>query len=235
MTPSIVVSKSPDDAPPPSYEDVASVFLTAVTAKSSKESVDAAYALSTLLQNSVGFRGLTGYGVLDAIKKAAVDKKDAVRREGAMNVLGALFERLPPVERLTEVVFLHLDEGLVPLALDALADKTPAVKESAKYALDALFNDLGPEARALGLLPVLVKYLGKKTGKWQGAVEAFSLLGSMADKAKMGMESAEAERKKDVLREAMGKHLERLIPVVEGGMHDLKTEVGTTRAVGELF
>ena len=47
----------------------------------------------------------------------------------------------------------------------------------------------------------------------------------MADKAKMGMESLEVEKEKDVLRDAMGKKLEGLIPIVEAGMHDLKPEV----------
>jgi len=84
---------------------------------------------------------------------------------------------------------------------------------------------LKPEALVFGLLPVLVKYLGKKSGKWQGTVSALSLIGRMADKSKMGMGSKEEEINKDVLREAMGKKLEGLIPVVEAGMHDLKSEV----------
>ena len=41
----------------------------------------------------------------------------------------------------------------------------------------------------------------------------------------MGMESLEVEKEKDVLRDAMGKKLEGLIPIVEAGMHDLKSEV----------
>ncbi|KAF2648451.1 hypothetical protein K491DRAFT_722557 [Lophiostoma macrostomum CBS 122681] len=222
--PMVVVNKA-GAAPPPSYEDVSSMLSSIFSAKTSHASVDAAYGLSTLLQNSVGFRGLNGYGILDEIKKAATDKKNAVRREGAMNALGALFERFPRAQKLGEVVFLVQDEGLVPTALDALADKAAPVKESARYALDALFETLSAEAKAFGLLPILVKYLGKKSGKWQGAVGAFELIGRMADKAKMGMESLEIEKAKDVLREAMGKKLEGLIPVVEGGMHDLKSEV----------
>lgn len=224
MAPAIIVNKAAD-APTPSQDDVSALLHSVFTAKLSHTSVEAAYALSTLLQNSVGFRGLKGYGILDEIKKAAADKKNAGRREGAMNALGALFERLPPVQKLTEVVFLVQEEGLVPLALDALSDKTGTVRESAQYALDALFNNLGPEAKVVGLLPALVKYLGKKSGKWQGAVGGYELMGRMADKAKMGMESLEVEKEKDVLREAMGKQLEGLIPVVEAGMHDLKSEV----------
>ncbi|KAF2737618.1 hypothetical protein EJ04DRAFT_574559 [Polyplosphaeria fusca] len=223
MAPALIVSK--DAAPAPSQDDVTAVLNSIVTAKTSHASVEAAYALSTLLLNSVGFRGLKGYGILDEIKKAAGNKKDAIKREGAMNALGALFERFPQAQRISEVVFLLQEESLVSLALDALADKTSSVKESSQYALDALFDNLGAEAKVFGLLPALIKHLAKKSGKWQGAVGAFSLIGKMADKAQMGMESIEVEKEKDVLREAMGKQLERLIPVVEGGMHDLKSDV----------
>ncbi|KAK1913420.1 hypothetical protein P3342_005356 [Pyrenophora teres f. teres] len=224
MAPAVVVDKA-GTAPAPSHEDVSAFISSIVTAKTSHASVDAAYALTTLLQNSVGFRGLQGYGIIEEIKKSAANKKDAVRREGAMNALGAFFERLPRTQRLTEVIFLVQEAGLIPLALDLLADKTGSVKESAKYALDSLFENLSAEAKVFGLLPVLVKYLGKKSGKWQGAAFAYELIGRMADKAKMGMESLEVEKEKDVLREAMGKKLEGLIPIVEAGMHDLKSEV----------
>ncbi|ORX97355.1 P-loop containing nucleoside triphosphate hydrolase protein [Clohesyomyces aquaticus] len=224
MAPAIIVNKA-GAGPVPSQEDVSAILSAVFASKTSHASVEAAYGLSTLLQNSVGFRGLKGYGVLDEIKKAAADKKSPIRREGSVNALGALFERFPRAIRLGEVMMLVQEEGLVATTLDLLSDKTPAVRESAKYALDALFENLGPEAKVVGLLPLLVKYLGKKSGKWQGAVGAFELIGRMADKAKMGMESIEVEKEKDVLREAMGKRLEGLIPVVEGGMHDLKTEV----------
>lgn len=224
MAPAIIVNKD-GSAPPPSQEDITAILGSIFTAKTSKSSVDAAYALAEILQNSVGFRGLKAYGILEEIKKAAGNKKDAGRREGAMNALGALFERFPRAQRLAEVVFLVQDEKLVPAALDALADKAAPVRESSQYALDALFDNLSAEAKVFGLLPALVTYLGKKSGKWQGAVGAYELLGRMADKAKIGMESLEVEKEKDVLREAMGKRLEGLIPVVESGMHDLKTEV----------
>ena len=77
----------------------------------------------------------------------------------------------------------------------------------------------------VGLLPALHRYLSKPTGKWQGTVGAFTLLGKMADKAQMGTGTKEEEQAKDVLRESMGKTLKELIPVVEAGMHDLKAEV----------
>ncbi|KAF2804360.1 uncharacterized protein BDZ99DRAFT_525947 [Mytilinidion resinicola] len=226
MAPAIVVKSAESSTVPPTQDEVSSVLSAIFTAKTSQASLDNSYALTTLLQNSVGFRGLKGYGVLEEIKKAAGDKKNPARREGAMFALGALFERFPRAQKLSEVVFMLQEEYLVPLALDALSDKTPTVRESAAYALDALFDNLTPEGKVDGLLPVLAKYLGKKSGKWQGTVGAFELLGRMADKAKMGMGSFEEEKEKDILRESMGKKLEGLIPIVESGMHDLKPEVG---------
>lgn len=195
------------------------------SSKSSQDSLDAAYALTDAFLNSVGFRGLVGYGILAEIVKASADKKTAARREGAMFALGALFERFPAKQRLSEVVFMLQDPALVPCALDALADKQSAVKEGARYALDTLFTHLSSESKIFALLPLLMRYLGKKTGKWQGTVGAYELIGRMADKAKLGMESREVEQDKDVLRDAMGKKLESLIPIVEVGMHDLKAEV----------
>lgn len=225
MAPTIV-AKTIGDAPAPSHADIASILDTIFKSKTSQESLDAAYALTTTLSQSVGFRGLRGYGVLELIKKAAADKKDIGRREGAMFVLGALFERMPPVQSITEVVFLVQEQSLVPLALDALADKVSSVKESAQYALEALFNNLKPEVTVFAFLPILMNYLNKRTGKWQGSVGAMELIGRIAEKARIGMGSKEEELLKDILREAMGKHLEGLIPIVEGGMHDLKPEVG---------
>ena len=217
----IVTSKSAA----PSSDDISGITKQIYTAKTSQESLDASYALTDALLNSVGFRGLAAYGILEEIKKAASDKKNGARREGAMFALGAIFERFPSKQRISEVIFLLQEQGLVACALDALADKQPAVREGARYALDLLFTHLSPEAKVFGLLPLLMQYLSKKTGKWQGTVGAFELIGRMADKAKVGMESREIEKDKDILREAMGKRLEALIPVVSAGMHDLKAEV----------
>ncbi|KAK3627250.1 [NU+] prion formation protein 1 [Elasticomyces elasticus] len=222
MAPSVMVSSK---SAAPSVEDVEALTKQIYTSKTSQESLDASYALTDALLNSVGFRGLTAYGIIPEIQKAATDKKNPGRREGAMFALGAMFERFPPKQKLSEVVFMMQEQGLVPLALDTHADKASAVRDGAKYALDQLFNHLSSEGKVFGLLPILIQYLGKKTGKWQGTVAAFELIGRMADKAKLGMESLQAEKDKDVLREAMGNRLDRLIPIVEAGMHDLKSEV----------
>jgi elongation factor 3 len=209
----------------PSQDDVAAILNTVFTADKSQASLDAAYALVNVLHSSVGFRGLKAYGIFDAVRKAAGDKKNVGRREGAMFALGALFERLPPLQPISEVVFLLQEADLVRLTLDAMADKAASVKESAQYALDALFTNLKVEALVAGLLPALLTYLSKSTGKWQGVAFAFKLIGQMADNAKLGTGTREEEEAKDVLRESMGKRLASLIPVVEGGMHDLKAEV----------
>ncbi|TFB01182.1 Prion formation protein 1 [Trichoderma ghanense] len=224
VSPPLVVSK--EAPPPPSQEDVAGLLNTIFTAQTSAASIDACYGLCELLLSSVGSAGLTTYGILAEIKKAAADKKSGLRRESSQNLLGAIFERFPPREALSEVVLLVQDAGTVPCALDALADKGSVVREAAQYGLDALFANLGAEALVVGLLPVLTQYLGKKTGKWQGTVGAYQLLQKMADKAQIAVGSTKEEAaEKDVLREAMGAKLAGLIPLVEGGMHDLKTEV----------
>lgn len=219
-----VVSK--DAAPPPSQEDVAAFINTIFTAKTSAASVDASYGLCELLLNSVGFAGLQQYGILAEVKKAAADKKDGLRRESSQNLLGAIFERFPQKQPLSEVVFLCQVDGLVACVLDALSDKGAVVREAAQYGLDALFNNLSAEALVTGLLPVLSQYLNKKTGKWQGTVGAYKLLQKMADKAQLAIGATKEEAvEKDILREAMGAKLAGLIPIVENGMHDLKAEV----------
>ncbi|KAH9845937.1 Chromo (CHRromatin Organization MOdifier) domain [Teratosphaeria destructans] len=222
MAPQVVVTSK---SAAPSAQDVASITQQIYTSKTSQEALDASYALTDLLLNSVGFRGLHAYDVLPEAIKAAGDKKSAGKREGAMFALGAMIEKFLPKQKLSEVVFMLQEPGLVPCMLDALADKQSAVREGAKYGLDTLFSQINAEAKVFGLLPILLTYLGKKTGKWQGTVGALELIGRMADKAKIGMESGEVEKEKEVLRFAMGKKLDRLIPVVEAGMHDLKSEV----------
>ncbi|CAD6444753.1 8adbc065-1fad-453e-91f5-d4096a3ef983 [Sclerotinia trifoliorum] len=220
-----MISKTPNGVAPTQAE-ISSILESIFEAKTSAASVDASYALCDLLLNSVGFRGLQEYGILAQIKKAAGDKKSGTRRESAQNLLGALFERLPPKQRISEVVFLLQDDSTVPCALDALADKGAVVRDAAQYALDALFSNLNAEALVIGLLPILVTYLAKRTGKWQGTVAAYKLIQKMADKAQMSIGGTKEEAdEKDLLREIMGIKLAQLIPLVEAGMHDLKSEV----------
>ncbi|KAK4233539.1 [NU+] prion formation protein 1 [Achaetomium macrosporum] len=219
--------KAPDGAaPPPTTAEVSSIINTIFTAKTSSASVDACYGLCELLLNSVGVPGLHQYGILAEIRKAAADKKSGLRRESAQNLLGALFERFPPRQPISEVVFLLQDGGMLNCALDALADKGTVVRDAAQYGIDALFANLSAEAMLVGLLPALTEYIAKAGGKWQGVVGAFKLIQKMADKAKITVGSTKEEaREQDFLREAMGSKLAALIPVVENGMLDMKSEV----------
>lgn len=221
----VMLKSSAPSGVAPTQSEISTLLDTIFKAPSSQASVDASYALTSLLLNSVGFRGLRTYGILEEIKRAAADKKDGTRRESAMNLLGALFERFPPAQSVSEVIFLIQDGGVLAPALDALADKGAVVREAAQYALDALFANLTPESMVVGLLPALSRYLGKRSGKWQGTVGAYELIARMADKAKIGQGTKEEESIKDLLRETMGKKLAGLIPIVEAGMHDLKAEV----------
>ncbi|KAL3426651.1 ABC transporter [Phlyctema vagabunda] len=220
-----MISKT--SGPAPTKEEISGLLDSIFTAKTSAASVDASYALCDLLLNSVGFRGLRDYNILDEIKKAASDKKSGTKRESAQNLLGALFERFPTQQKISEIIFLLQDGGLIGTALDALSDKGAVVRDAAQYAIDALFGHLSPEALVVGLLPALQTYLSKRSGKWQGTVGAYKLIQKMADKAKLAIGSTKEEANdKDTLRESMGTKLAGLIPIVEAGMHDLKAEVG---------
>lgn len=209
----------------PPVDQIHGILETIVNTDNAQTSLDNSYALTNLLMQTVGIQGLLAYDLIPQIKKAATDKKNGSKRESAMFVLGAMFERFPREQPLSEVVFLAYNGGVLNLVLDCLADKGPSVRESAQYAIDELFKNLSSEAKVIGLLPCLISYLSKPTGKWQGTVGAYTLLGKMADSAQMGTGSKEEEQSKDVLRESMGRMLKELIPTVENGMHDLKSEV----------
>ncbi|KAI0172900.1 prion formation protein [Hypoxylon sp. FL1284] len=226
VSPPLMVAKSGDAPPPPSQQEISDILNTIFLATTSSASIDACYGLCEILLNTVGFRGLHSYGVLAEVKKAASDKKSGLRRESAQNILGALFEKFPPRQPLSEVVFLLQDGGVASVALDALADKGTVVRDASQYGLDALFGNLSAEAMVVGLLPALVAYLSKRTGKWQGTVGALKLIQKMADKAKLEIGcTKEQAQEKDILREAMGAKLASLIPIVEDNMHDLKADV----------
>jgi elongation factor 3 len=219
-----IVAKGPSGVPP-TPEEISSLLNTIFTSESSQQSLDGAYALANLLIQGAGVAGLLNYNVLAETRKAASDKKNGAKRESAMLIIGALFERFPREYPLSETIFLLHDGGVFDIALDGLADKGTVVRDAAQYAIDALFGCLSPEAMVNGLIPALERYLGKGSGKWQGFVGAYKLIEKMAVKAQLGTGTLDEERQKDLLRDAMGKTLKELIPIVESGMHDLKSEV----------
>ncbi|KAJ2897953.1 hypothetical protein MKZ38_004282 [Zalerion maritima] len=232
MTIPIVIA--PDGSTyPPSQQDVSGHLDTVFSPEATSDSsVQAAYQICDLfLDNvSVQWRGLADYNVITAVKKAAAEKKDkksVKKREGAQNILGAIFEKFPPRCPTSEAVLLLDDSAnLVSVALDGLSDKDAVVRKAAEWGIHFVFSNLSPEALVCGLLPCLTKYLGNRSAKWQGSVGALQLLQRMADKSKVEIGSTKEQAdEKDLLREAMGSKLASLIPIVESGMHDLKSEV----------
>lgn len=209
----------------PNQDRVSQLLKTIFSAEKAQSSLDAAYELSELVCQTAGVNGLQQYAILGEVKKAATDKKNPARREGSMFLLGALIEKFVKQQPLSEVVFLCANDWLLPLALDTLADKVGTVRESSQYAVDALFSHMRPEALLEGLLPNLLKYLATKSGKWQGTVGAYKLLNRLATRNQKSTASNLDSTASLLLLEGLGNRLEALIPFVEEGMHDLKTEV----------
>lgn len=195
------------------------------SAESSQICMNTSYELTKRVAETDCYPGLVRYGVLDEAYKAAKDKKSGMKRESAMILLGALFERFPINHPVAKILFLQESLSLFTIVLDNLSDKGGVVRESAQYAIDALFPQLPVELLLVSFLPLLTTYLSKRSGRWQATVGALALIGRIADKAAMGTGTRQEEADKDFLREAMGRRLESLIPIVEGAMHDVKTEV----------
>ncbi|CCX10612.1 Similar to [NU+] prion formation protein 1; acc. no. Q08972 [Pyronema omphalodes CBS 100304] len=197
--------------------DFEGVYSKIFDAKTSQESLDAAVALA----NGIAAEPTTAHNtlaeLLPRIAKAAADKKSGTNRESAMIVYGAFYETLPSKAPCTEVFLLES----IGNVYDALADKGAVVRESAQYAIDALFNTLKLPVLVSGLLKSTSKYLASPGSKWQGKVAAFTLVGKLAEKAV----KREQDQGDVFMKDVIGRELEHLIPVVESGMHDLKAEV----------
>ncbi|KAG0126874.1 P-loop containing nucleoside triphosphate hydrolase protein [Tuber indicum] len=192
-------------------------YLSAVfSADSSQGSLDAALALCSAILSDPATAHHSFPTLFPPLAKAASDKKSGTRRESAMIVYGALYESFIPKSPITEVLLL---KETLPIVLDGLADKGAVVREASQYAIDAMLALLKEEALVVGLVRVLMAYVKGSGSKWQGRVAALQLIGRIAEKA---------VTRDGFLKEVMGRELETLIPVVEGGMHDLKNEVSRT-------
>ncbi|KAL7268553.1 [NU+] prion formation protein 1 [Rhizina undulata] len=197
--------------------DISALCTPIFSAQTSQGSLDAALALCAALTATPDVAHWYLPDILQQASKAAADKKSGSNRESAMIVYGALYESLPKVSPVSEVVLLQ-SLGIV---FDGLADKDAVVRESAQYAIDALFGIVREEALLVGLLAAVSAYLAAPGSKWQGKVSAFTLLGKLAEKAA----KSDAERGERFLKDVMGRELEALIPIVESGMHEMKAEV----------
>ena len=230
--PGILDAASPMTEQPPkmSLTDTAvSDYLTAVfSADSSQGSLDAALTLCNAILSDPATAHCSFHTLFPPLAKAAADKKSGTRRESAMIVYGALYESFIPKSPITEVLLL---KETLPIVLDGLADKGAVVREASQYAIDAMLGLLREEVLVVGLVRVLMAYIGGSGSKWQGRVAALLLIGKVAEKA---------VTRDGFLKEVMGRELEALIPVVESGMHDLKNEVSraavkTMTSLGKLL
>lgn len=196
-----------------------SVVTEIFAAQTPQASLHASYANADRFVLLGGIQALRANGVLAQIKYPFTHKANRTRREPAMPALGAFFDRFLRSEVLSEVVFL-LEQNLVPLVLDAMADKDAAVREAAKYALLTLVDILSPEALLVALLPILLNYIRKNTTKWQGVAEVFTLISRMARGAVI-----HASGRAQILRKYVESRLEDLIPLVADAVLDLNPEV----------
>ncbi|KAI5801233.1 ATPase component of ABC transporter [Geopyxis carbonaria] len=206
---------------------------TIFSSKTSQGSLDGATALANDIAANPATAHYVLAEVLPHVAKAAGDKKSGNNRESAMLVYGTFYETLPRTAPITEVLLV---EETIGICFDALADKGAVVRESAQYAIDALFGILKQPALVSGLLGSIEAYLKTSGAKWQGRVAALSLIGKMAEKAV----KADNEQGEVFLKDVMGRELEGLIPVVEAGMHDMKVEVSkaavkTMTSLGKLL
>ncbi|RPB16545.1 hypothetical protein P167DRAFT_532096 [Morchella conica CCBAS932] len=195
--------------------DIPSSLAAVFTAKTSQASLDASLALCSAITANPAVAHHYLDQLIPALAKAANDKKSGTNRESAMIVYGALYESLPVKSPMTEILLL---KSTLANVFDGLADKGSVVRESAQYAIDAIFALLKEEGLVVGLVRVLMEYLKSPGAKWQGRVGALQQIGKVADKA---------AARDGFLKNVMGRELEKLIPVVESGMHDLKKEVSS--------
>ncbi|KAF3902400.1 hypothetical protein ABW20_dc0107206 [Dactylellina cionopaga] len=208
--------KEPANGSLMSEEDIPALLDEIFTASTSQGCLDAANkTFSLLVAQPFTFRSLERFKILPLLAAAAADKKDGTKRESAMIAYSSLYSIFISNARCTEPLLLNTLE----ICLDGLADKGAVVKESAQYSVDTMFSLLPIEALVSALLPVLMEYLKRPATKWQGKIGALKLIAKLAKKAIGQDEEAR------ISFEIIASKLEELIPVVESGMHDLKSEV----------
>jgi HEAT repeat protein len=129
----------------------------------------AAFGLSGVVKG-LGISSLKNYGVLDALKAAVEDKRDARPREGALLAFECLCEKLG---RLFEPYIIHI----LPLLLQCFGDPSPQVRAAASDAARLIMGQLSASGVKL-VLPALLK--GLEDPAWRTKQGSIQLLGSMA-------------------------------------------------------
>ena len=167
------------------------------TCETSQECLGIAEDLAGNLK-SAGVPSLEAFGVLQNLKSAIINKKSGLAREGGLLGLAGLAKGMG---RMAEPHLLPL----LPLVLEALADKGQPVREAAQLAAERIM-DLPSEEATKMVLPILYEAMTKK---WQTKIVALELLETLVDKAP----------------NQISFHLPTIITHVEEAMHDTKTEV----------
>ncbi|RPA78524.1 ABC transporter [Ascobolus immersus RN42] len=201
-----------------SSTDFAPALEAIFNTKTSQAALEGAIALvSDIAANPLGAHHVVE-DLLPTIQKAANNKKDAGRRESAMIIYGAMYETLLVKAPATEVLLV---KETLSVVLDGVADKEAFVRESAQYAIDAMFGLLREPSLVSGFLKELEAYVKKMTGKFQGKVAALNAIAKLAEKAIKSYD----EQGEVFFRDTMGRALDQLIPVVENALLDMKDQV----------
>lgn len=129
----------------------------------------AAFGLSGVVKG-LGISSLKTYGVLDSLKAAAEDKREARIREGALLAYECLCEKLG---RMFEPYIIHI----LPMLLTCFGDGSPQVRAAASDAARLIMGQLSASGVKL-VLPALLK--GLEDPGWRTKQGSIQLLGSMA-------------------------------------------------------
>lgn len=141
--------------------------------------VAAVEALVSKIQND-GPAAIQSINLVESIISALSDKKNPANREAAASCVQLLATK-GAAAQLEPFILADASSGLIPVLLESLADKTPAVRANALDALVAVIENSSVWSASL-ILPVLLHQI-KTAGKWQiktGCLTALNTLVKVA-------------------------------------------------------
>ncbi|GAX75317.1 hypothetical protein CEUSTIGMA_g2762.t1 [Chlamydomonas eustigma] len=129
----------------------------------------AAFGIAGIVKG-LGIMAMKNYGIMDTLKTAVEDKKEASSREGALLAFECLSEKLG---KLFEPYIIYI----LPLLLACFGDVVPVVRQATEEAARMIMGQLTASGVKL-VLPALLKGLEDKV--WRTKQGSVQLLGSMA-------------------------------------------------------
>ncbi|KAL2914827.1 [NU+] prion formation protein 1 [Polyrhizophydium stewartii] len=180
-----------------SLERVAELLVQLNTCETSQECLMVASELGALVKANIVL--LDSAGILNALVSSTTNKKSGLEREGGLLGIAGI---AGAVGRSGEPYLL----SLLPMVLDAYADKGQPVREAASLAAENILAVVEPVA-VPAVLPLLFEAM---TRKWQTKIGAIELLVTLAKRAPA----------------QIGEALPDIIPAVTDCMHETKAEVG---------